>query len=76
MGFFHVGERFCAAPQHVRRVLMLDFPDERFSPGHPVPNPSDDNAIFLIDVDVSAHATSNLCVRIRQGQRVERGGDY
>jgi hypothetical protein len=63
MSFFHVGERLSAAPQHVCRVIMLDFPDEWLSPRHAAPdNPTDNDVIFSIDVGVATHVTSNLSV--------------
>jgi hypothetical protein len=61
MSFFHVGERLCAAPQHMCRVIVLDFPDEWLPPRRPAP---DNDVIFFIDVAAAAaHVTSNLTVR-------------
>jgi hypothetical protein len=60
MSFFHVGERLRTAPQHMCRVIVLDFPDEWLSPRHPSP---DNDVIFFIDVGAAAHVTSNLTVR-------------
>jgi hypothetical protein len=58
MSLFHAGEWLRAAQQHVCRVTVLDFPDERLALRRPRPgNPSNDDAIFSIDVDAAAHVT-------------------
>jgi hypothetical protein len=58
MSLFHAGEWLRATQQHVCRVIVLNFPDERLSPRRPPPgNPSNDDAIFSIDVGAAAHVT-------------------